>query len=78
MAEWGRTDDNYNTRVGHFNGDIGGGLNGGYLLTPTTVHAAASDTLFGEDGSDWFFAKLSGSNQDKVKDQSGSEIVTAI
>ena len=79
MAEWGRTDADYNTRVKHLNGTLGGGSNGVTLLTAGTVHDdAASDTLFGEGGSDWFFALLSGSNQDKVKDSASGEVVTGL
>jgi CSLREA domain-containing protein len=82
MAEWGRTDADYNTRVKHLNGTLSGGLNGGTLLkagTGGTVHDdAAIDTLFGEGGSDWFFALLSGTNQDKVKDRAAGELVTAL
>ena len=44
---------------------LGGGLNSGLLLTANTVHDdAASDTLSGGAGMDWFFALLSGTNKD--------------
>jgi hypothetical protein len=79
MAEWGRTDADYTTRVKHLNGTLGGGANGATLLTATTVHDdAASDTLFGEGGTDWFFALLSGTNKDTVKDQATGEVVTGL
>src|SRR5262249_7759459 len=45
MAEWGRTDADYQTRVKHLNGTRSGGSNGTTLLTASTVHDdAASDT----------------------------------
>jgi Ca2+-binding RTX toxin-like protein len=79
MAEWGRTDADYATRVKHLNATLSGGLSGATLLTASTVHDdAALDTLFGEGGSDWFFAKLSGLNKDTVKDQTTGEVVTAL
>jgi hypothetical protein len=79
MAEWGRTDADHATRVKHLSGTLSGGLNAATLLTASTVHDdAAIDTLFGEGGSDWFFAKLSGLNQDKVKDQTAGEIITSL
>jgi hypothetical protein len=82
MAEWGRTDADYQTRVKHLNGTLAGGLNGSTLLKAGpggTVHDdAASDTLFGGGGSDWFFALLSGTNQDTVKDQATGELVTGL
>jgi Ca2+-binding RTX toxin-like protein len=82
MAEWGRTDADYATRVKHLSGALSGGLNGSTLLkagTGGTVHDdAAIDTLFGEGGSDWFFALLSGTNKDVVKDQATGEVVTGL
>jgi hypothetical protein len=78
MAEWGRTDANYQTRVNHLNGTLGGGLNGGLLLTANTVHDdAASDQLSGGAGMDWFFARLSGTNKDVIKDWA-NEVVTGL
>ena len=57
----------------------GGGLNGSYRLNATTVHDdAAIDTLFGEGGLDWFFAKLSGSYKDEVKDKATGEVITGL
>jgi Ca2+-binding RTX toxin-like protein len=79
MAEWGRTDADYATRVKHLSGTLSGGLNGATLLTASTVHDdAAIDTLYGEGGSDWFFALLSGTNKDTVKDQTLGEIITSL
>jgi len=82
MKEWSRTDANYNTRVNHLSGSLGGGLNGSYFLTAKTVKTvyddAAIDSLFGEAGLDWFFARKSGTYKDKVNDLSTGEVVTAI
>lgn len=84
MKEWTRTDANYSTRVKHLNGSLSGGQNGSYFLTAKTVHTvyddAAIDSLFGEAGLDWFFARKSGSTskKDKVNDLSTGEVVTAI
>jgi hypothetical protein len=74
MAEWGRTDADYATRVKDLNGTLSGGLNGATLLTASTVHDDATiDTLYVKAGSDWFFAQLSGPNQDKIKNQAQGE-----
>jgi hypothetical protein len=82
MAEWGRTDADYATRVKHLSGALSGGLNGSTVLkagTGGTVHDdAAIDTLFGEGGNDWFFALLSGTNKDVIKDQAKGEVVTGL
>jgi hypothetical protein len=49
------------------------------LLKVSTVHDdAAINTLFGEGGTDWFFAMLSGLNKDKVKDQAWGGVVTGL
>jgi Ca2+-binding RTX toxin-like protein len=77
MAEWGRTDADYATRVGHLFGSIGGGLNGGNLLNNSTVYDdAANDELYGEAGSDWFFYTASGSNDDDLNDWLTGEVTT--
>jgi hypothetical protein len=79
MAEWGRTDADYNTRVNHLNGTLGGGLNSAWLLTASTVHDdSAGDTMFGGGGTDWFFALLSGTNKDTIKDQAAGEVITGL
>ncbi len=82
MKEWTRTDANYSARVNHLNGSLSGGLNGLTFLTSKTVHTvfdeAAIDSLFGEAGSDWFFARKSGTYKDRVNDSSTGEVVTAI
>jgi RTX calcium-binding nonapeptide repeat (4 copies) len=78
LKEWGRTDADYTTRVKHLNGTLSGGLNGSYRLTATTVHDdAAADSLFGEAGTDWFFAQKKGPPpKDQVNDQGTGEVVT--
>jgi Ca2+-binding RTX toxin-like protein len=77
MAEWGRTDADYLTRVHHLDGSVSGGLNGSFFLNTTTVHDnGVVDRLFGAPGSalDWFFAGAS----DKVKHKRNGEILTSI
>ena len=79
MKEWGRTDADYSTRVKHLNGTLSGGLNGSYFLKTTTVREDnAIDSLYGEAGLDWFFARKSGKIKDKINDPSTGEVVTAI
>jgi hypothetical protein len=79
MAEWGRPDADHNSRVKHLSGTLGGGLNRATLLIPSTVHDdAAIDMLFGESGNDWFFALLSGTNKDTLKDRAQAEVVTLL
>lgn len=77
MAEWGRASINYATRINHLNGTTGGGLNGDYFLNASTVHDDnAIDQLYGDAGTDWFFAKVNGSNKDKVNSAAGETITT--
>ncbi len=89
MKEWGRTmgvGADYNTRVKNLTDGTGSPatrLNGSYFLTAKTVKTvyddAAIDSLFGEAGSDWFFARKSGSVfKDKVNDRITGEVVTAL
>jgi Ca2+-binding RTX toxin-like protein len=79
LSEWGRSDANYQTRVGHLNGTLAGGLNGGAFLNIATVHDdAAIDQLYGQSGSDWFFSTSSGSNKDKVSDAITGELITTL
>jgi hypothetical protein len=83
MAEWGRTDADYATRVGQLLGTESGGLNGSYLLNTSTVSEnGASDILNGGAGMDWFFADNSTSKKDTTKDtinnQTTGEVVTSI
>ena len=58
------------------------GLNGSYRLTAKTVKTvnddASVDSLFGEAGLDWFFARTGGKTKDKVNDKSSGEVVTAL
>src|SRR5262249_62168635 len=84
LAEWGRTDASYSTRVNHLKnggGLNGGGLNGTYLLTTAVVHdEGVTDTLYGNAGLDWFFACTSGSSakKDRVGDRASGEELTAL
>jgi phospholipase C len=78
MAEWGRTDADYPTRVNHLNGSFGGGLNGSSFLNATTVHGdGAADTLIGSTSAsalDWFFVDA----QDTTKNKRTGEVVTTV
>lgn len=56
MAEWGRTDIDYATRVAHVLGTLLGGNNGTITLNSNTVYDdSAPDSLTGSAGLDWFF-----------------------
>jgi Ca2+-binding RTX toxin-like protein len=56
MAEWGRADADYATRVAHLMGTLPGGNNGTLTLTSGSVFDdSAADTLTGGAGLDWFF-----------------------
>jgi Ca2+-binding RTX toxin-like protein len=81
LAEWGRTDEDYLTRVGHLLGPAAGGsvggANGAFYLNPATVHDdGATDVLFGGRGQDWFFAGAAG--QDFLLHKRRGEVVTLI
>jgi CSLREA domain-containing protein len=79
MAEWGRTDADYLTRIGHLRDGIAGGLNGLFLLNPATVFDdSAADVLFGNAGMDWFFAKTSGAAPDLVFDLRSGEVLSPL
>jgi Ca2+-binding RTX toxin-like protein len=87
LAEWGRTDETYATRVSHLKappkGRTGvGGVNGSIFLNTSTVFDdAATDVLTGGSGMDWFFAKLSGkrvTNPDTLTDKTSTETVTSL
>ena len=78
MAEWGRADASYSARVSHLQG-AAGGLNGTSLLTAATVHDDdVTNSLFGEAGLDWFFARGSGRNEDRVNDPAKGEVITSL
>jgi hypothetical protein len=78
MKEWGRTDESYSTRVNHLlNGIVSGGVT--YELNPSTVYTdMAIDVLYGNSGMDWFFAQVSGTNKDQVKDKTSGEVITGV
>jgi Ca2+-binding RTX toxin-like protein len=79
ISEWGRTDLSYQQRIDHLLGSASGGLNGSTYLNAKTVHDdSAVDQLFGQGGSDWFFARTSGSLQDSVHDRKHGEVITPI
>src|SRR5262249_12870873 len=75
LAEWGRTDIDYTTRIAHLMGTMSGGLNGAYLLNASTVHDnGLADTLTRGAGLDWFFAGLAG----RIKNRTSGETTTTI
>jgi hypothetical protein len=78
MKEWGRTDESYSTRVNHLlNGIVSGGVT--YALNTGTVHTdTAIDVLYGNSGMDWFFAQVSSTNNDQVKDKTSGEVITGL
>jgi Ca2+-binding RTX toxin-like protein len=56
LAEWGRTDVDYATRIGHLKGTQVGGWNGATLLTSSNMYEDwVADTLTGALGQDWFW-----------------------
>ncbi len=74
MAEWTRTDLTYAQRIDHLRN--GGGLNGQIKLNSSTVFDdSASDFLTGSTGLDWFWATLSGAQQDSIADKEPNEVV---
>jgi Ca2+-binding RTX toxin-like protein len=87
LAEW-TSCRSYTTRRNNLLGTGSGTrFNGDYFLKATGSTATsnsvfddgAKDQLWGESGTDWFFANLDGDNQsakDEVKDRSGSETIT--
>jgi hypothetical protein len=79
MAEWGRTDADYNTRIAHLMGTQSGGLNGSYFLNSSTVFDnGLIDVLTGGAGMDWFFAHTSKKNGDTIQNLNSGEVVTTI
>src|SRR5262249_48846451 len=80
VREWGGRDRSYSTRVSHLKGSSGG-LNGSSVLTSATVFDdGVTDTLYGDAGTDWFFALTSGPTQkkDRVQDRGSSEVLTSL
>jgi uncharacterized delta-60 repeat protein len=75
-AEWVRNDAGYTTRIQHLRGLQGGGLNGAFVLTGSTVHVDnAIDDLWGEGNTDWFI-RQAGTFADRLRDRTGSEQFT--
>ena len=48
------------------------------MLTASTAHDDAIDTLFGEGGANWFSALPSGPNQYKVQGKDAGAVVTGM
>jgi VCBS repeat-containing protein len=79
-SEWVRSDVTFATRVAHLRGSAGG-LNGTRFLTATTIDEdAIRDTLYGEGGTDWFFAKTTGTSAltDLLQDDKNNETFTLL
>ena len=75
LAEWGRTDIDYATRIGQLNGSLSGGLNGPYFLNPSTVLSnGLVNKLYGGAELDWFFAGI----KDVLFNKTTGEVVTQI
>jgi len=75
LAEWGRTDIDYATRIAHLTGSMSGGINGNYLLNTSTVHGTnLADSLYGGNGMDWFFAGM----MDVLFNKTTGEVVTQL
>jgi uncharacterized membrane protein len=72
LAEWNSA-SSYADRVAHLTGTTGG-LNQGKNLNGTNVlHDTAVDILFGEQGTDLFFAKLANPAKDTLSDKAAGE-----
>jgi hypothetical protein len=73
LAEWGRTDADYATRIAHLMN--GGGLNGSTVLNTSTVHNdGVANSLYGGPGQDWFFAGV----MDAIFNKASGETVTSV
>jgi hypothetical protein len=50
-----------------------------YALNASKVHTdTAIDLLYGNSGVDWFFAQVSGTNKDQVKDKTSGKVITGL
>lgn len=76
MAEWGRTDLDYASRIDHLTGAVSGGYNGKAILNVGTVFDdSAADALTGGPALDWFFQSV----DDQLTNYDGSrEVLTSI
>jgi len=83
LAEWASARD-YTTRVNNLRTGVGPILNGtGVMLQATGLDRTVfddddQDELKGDGGRDWYFAKLSGVDKDKIKDKKSNELVDLI
>ncbi len=78
LAEWSRTDADYETRIAHLNGTQAGGLNASAVLDGTTVSDdGVADDVWGAEGQDWFVLAV-GTNADGANDPEAGEIVTRL
>jgi ribosomal protein L35AE/L33A/urease beta subunit len=78
LAEWSRTDADYETRIAHLNGTQAGGLNASAVLDGATVpDDGVADDVWGAEGQDWFVL-AGGTNADGANDPEAGEIVTRL
>jgi len=70
LAEWSRTDADYQTRVAHLRGPgspSDGRKNGNFFLNTATVHDNGTrDRLFGGSGQNWYLAHTGGASSDSI------------
>lgn len=79
LNEWTRNDIPYELKVDHLIGAVAGGLNGAFVLDATTlIDDNEKDVLKGGKDRDLFFARLTGSDKDKVKDKKLNEDLVPI
>jgi Ca2+-binding RTX toxin-like protein len=79
MAEWGRTNVDYLTRIAHLSTVVPGGRNGSAVLSASSVRdEAAIDALFGEAGQDWYFGSTRGRFADKVNGRTKGEVTVTL
>ncbi len=81
LAEWGRTDANYPTRVHHLDGTLANGRNGSARLMGATVrNDRAIDRLFSKSGVglNWYLVEDGGPFRDLVLKKRHGEIVTVL
>ncbi len=80
-GEW-TSANSYENRVDHLLGTLGGGNNGMFTLTPTTVKEdSVADTLIGGSGRDWYLRNLSGSvpaQHDTVTETDSDSVFTEV
>jgi hypothetical protein len=73
VAEWDRTDIGFTQRVSDLTS--GGGLNGSYVLTASTItEDAQANTLTSGTGQTWFIVHA----RDKVANEKATDVETVV